>query len=421
MTNEEKAFDRRMTQVYSDALTSAVNSLSSLRDKMKNIDALQKKLPASYTEEQIKRWRQGFIREAIRQSGMIDRIAQELKKAGGKVSAEIQAEMARVYQAGREEVSGMLPESVRGSFSMYSEEQVSMIMRDSQTPFEKMAYVKLADDDLPLRRLQSEMAQATILGESQDQIIRRIRTVTGQSVRQARTVAQTERTRIQSQSRQTALSDAAKLGVNVKKRWSATGVNTRDTHLYLDGMVVNEGEPFISSSGAALMYPGDPSAPAEEVINCHCVLVPVVEGPEEVKDVTAENPEEKPSSYENPETGLKYQYTYGKISAGDEVITPDEKTAVFEKWVRGSKAETIAGHGTEREIDDIDRIVRDHKGLSDQWIKQKREGIITVTDENGNEETGIVSFHWYYEPSAGIVERKIKVDEQTMEWFYPEP
>lgn len=281
MTNEEKAFDRRMTQVYSDALTSAVNSLSSLRDKMKNIDALQKKLPASYTEEQIKRWRQGFIREAIRQSGMIDRIAQELKKAGGQVSAEIQAEMARVYQAGREEVSGMLPESVRGSFSMYSEEQVSMIMRDSQTPFEKMAYVKLADDDLPLRRLQSEMAQATILGESQDQIIRRIRTVTGQSVRQARTVAQTERTRIQSQSRQTALSDAAKLGVNVKKRWSATGVNTRDTHLYLDGMVVNEGEPFISSSGAALMYPGDPSAPAEEVINCHCVLVPVVEGPED--------------------------------------------------------------------------------------------------------------------------------------------
>ena len=38
--------------------------------------------------------------------------------------------------------------------------------------------------------------------------------------------------------------------------------------------------PFISSSGAQPMHPGDPRAPMEEVINCHCVLVPVAEGPE---------------------------------------------------------------------------------------------------------------------------------------------
>ena len=102
---------------------------------------------------------------------------------------------------------------------------------------------------------------------------------------------------------------------------------------------------------------------------------------------------------------MKYEYAYGKLNPDDEVITPEEKTAIFEGWKHGSKVETIAGLGTGREIDDIKRILHDHIGLSDQWIKQKREAAIATTDENGNEETGTVSFHWYYKPSAGIIER----------------
>ncbi len=87
------------------------------------------------------------------------------------------------------------------------------------------------------------------------------------------------------------------------------------------------------------MYPGDPSAPAEEVINCCCVLVPVVEKSQAEQEYQEEH---RPAAYENQNTGLKYHYTYSKLSAGDEVVTPDEGTAIFEEWVRGSKVETIA-------------------------------------------------------------------------------
>ena len=160
------------------------------------------------------------------------------------------------------------------------------------------------------------------------------------------------------------------------------------------------------------MYPGDPSAPAEEVINCHCVLVSVVEKSQAEQEHQEEH---RLAAYENQNTGLKYHYTYGKLSAGDEVVTPDERTAIFEKWVRGSKVETIAGYGSDREIDDIDRIVNRFGGLAKQWMKQKRKGIITTIDDSGNEEFGVVDFHWYYEPSVGIIERKIKQDERTGE------
>lgn len=50
-------------------------------------------------------------------------------------------------------------------------------------------------------------------------------------------------------------------------------INSRDTHISLNGKKAMQGEYF---PGSVLRYPGDPTAPAREVINCHCVLVPDV-------------------------------------------------------------------------------------------------------------------------------------------------
>jgi len=64
-----------------------------------------------------------------------------------------------------------------------------------------------------------------------------------------------------------------------KKEWLTAGdEQVRDTHRELDGAQVPLDDVFVSSSGARLGFPGDPSAgdPAE-VINCRCTLVPVVD------------------------------------------------------------------------------------------------------------------------------------------------
>jgi uncharacterized protein with gpF-like domain len=53
--------------------------------------------------------------------------------------------------------------------------------------------------------------------------------------------------------------------------WVSTKDNrTRETHRGMDGQSRPFGVPFDSPSGAKLLYPGDPSAPAEEVVNCRC-------------------------------------------------------------------------------------------------------------------------------------------------------
>ena len=60
-----------------------------------------------------------------------------------------------------------------------------------------------------------------------------------------------------------------------KKEWLASlDGSTRDTHANLDGEQVRVSEPFTRGS-VPMRYPGDPSAPPEEVINCRCTLMPV--------------------------------------------------------------------------------------------------------------------------------------------------
>lgn len=57
-------------------------------------------------------------------------------------------------------------------------------------------------------------------------------------------------------------------GMNIKIWVAVMDANTRDSHAYLDGMEVPINMPFENG----LQYPGDPSGPAEEIINCRCTI-----------------------------------------------------------------------------------------------------------------------------------------------------
>jgi hypothetical protein len=94
----------------------------------------------------------------------------------------------------------------------------------------------------------------------------------------AETIARTETTRVLNMARQeTTMQVVDDVGIpadEVVRTWAATNdKRTRDTHAAMDGQERGLNEPFDSPSGAQLMYPGDPDAPAEEVINCRCAVL----------------------------------------------------------------------------------------------------------------------------------------------------
>lgn len=68
---------------------------------------------------------------------------------------------------------------------------------------------------------------------------------------------------------------AKTLDVGFTKQWCISGLgNTRASHELMDGVVVDEDEPF-SLPGGMMMYPHDPSmgADAGEIINCACCCI----------------------------------------------------------------------------------------------------------------------------------------------------
>jgi hypothetical protein len=69
---------------------------------------------------------------------------------------------------------------------------------------------------------------------------------------------------------------ARETGLNLRKEWVAgMDARTRRSHARADGQIVGMDEPF-EVGGASLMYPGDPSGPADETINCRCAVAHVV-------------------------------------------------------------------------------------------------------------------------------------------------
>ncbi len=98
-------------------------------------------------------------------------------------------------------------------------------------------------------------------------IARNIGNVSGAPLSRAKTIARTEGHRIQQMSTVDAQQATKAKGADVLKQWDATlDGRTRESHRRVDGEIRELDEKF--SNG--LMFPGDPSGGAAEVVNCRC-------------------------------------------------------------------------------------------------------------------------------------------------------
>lgn len=92
----------------------------------------------------------------------------------------------------------------------------------------------------------------------------------GGSMAYAMRIARTEGHRIQIQGAMDACYKAKNIGADVVKQWDSTlDSKTRKSHQDVDGEIRELDEAF--SNG--LMFPGDPSGAAREVVNCRCALL----------------------------------------------------------------------------------------------------------------------------------------------------
>lgn len=117
------------------------------------------------------------------------------------------------------------------------------------------------------KAVTQEISRGIATGLGYGDIARNIANATSAPFSRTKAIARTEGHRVQQTSTADAQQAAKTKGADVVKQWDATlDGETRESHRMVDGEIRELDEKF--SNG--LMYPGDPSGPAAEVINCRC-------------------------------------------------------------------------------------------------------------------------------------------------------
>ena len=296
MTNDAlRRLDRRLQRNYRTALNTALERQKTAIDKLVAFD--ESKF-AGFTAEQLQAQRIVHMNRVMRETNVANNIAAELANGGKAASQMIQREMQRVHALNLDwgQYSIDSQAGIYLDWPMLDRRQMRELMKESESPFTKIAYRNMGQERPIVRRLQNEFTQAMLLGEGRKGLEKRISKVTGQSLAQARRVAQTEVVRVQSAARYESLREAQDMGLEMEKEWNAKMMaTTRDTHAELDGVVLGGNERF--SNG--LLYPGDPDGEPGEVINCHCYIINRLKNvPDSVKKYREEQAMKKETRFE---------------------------------------------------------------------------------------------------------------------------
>ena len=129
-----------------------------------------------------------------------------------------------------------------------------------------------------IEKMNAEVLQGILQGESMDKIADRLAQVIGMNLNSAISAARTMVTSAENKGRQDGFERAAESGIILEREWIATSDGrTRDWHRELDGVTAAVDEPFENAIGK-IMYPGDPSANGANVWNCRCTIAAKVVG-----------------------------------------------------------------------------------------------------------------------------------------------
>lgn len=158
------------------------------------------------------------------------------------------------------------------TWSIYNEDTIHQIMKGNvKLPEKKLDIPK--DKRWNKKKMDAELMQGILQGESIDEIAKRLQNVTTANRDSAIRNARTMTTRAENAGRQASYNRAHDEGIILNKIWMTAGDRrVRPTHARQDRMEIPYNETFPNGCE----YPG--YGPASEVWNCRCTMASVVIG-----------------------------------------------------------------------------------------------------------------------------------------------
>lgn len=282
LTDKElEEMERHLSAIYARAEKELQEKVDKYFKRFEELDAKKRKLVESgkMTEDEYKRWRQNKIMTGKHWTAMKEQAAQELLQANRTAQEYINGRLPGVYSLNYNSTG----EAIDGAVSGYSFELVdASTVKNLATSDKTLLPYKYVDGKKDVRwntaKVNSEVLQGIVQGESIPNIAKRLQNVTEMNRASAIRNARTTVTSAENKGRMDSLHRAAEKGVITHKVWlAAIDARTREAHRLLDGQEQDIDDPFESELGD-IMYPGDPDADPANVYNCRCTLTYKVVG-----------------------------------------------------------------------------------------------------------------------------------------------
>ena len=277
--------EKRLSAIYSRTSKEIQKTADEYFAKFKKQDEAKRKLleKGKITEDEYKKWRKGKVMYGKRFTAMKEQCAKQLLNVNQIALSYVNGKLPEVYAINYNALESAVDGVGGYSFVLVDADTIKNLATTdtSLLPYKKIDPAK----DIPwnMKKINAEVLQGILQGESMDKIAKRIKNVQDMNrdsaIRSARTIV----TGAENKGRQDSYARAEADGIVLQKQWLATDDGrTRHWHAELDGQTVEQDGVFSNAVGL-IKYPGDSGAHPSNVYNCRCSMRAVVKGFKKVK------------------------------------------------------------------------------------------------------------------------------------------
>ena len=269
LDNEEKVINKLKNQ-YSHALKEITGKSQSLYDEIEELTSVYDDIEDEAEKAVLKSRIQSKVYQKQYQDSLKKQVGDILDKMQDEEFKTVSSYLDKCYEEGFVgTLYDLQGQGIPLCFPLDQEAMVRAVQLDSK--ISQGLYSRLGEDVGVLKKkITAQVSRGIATGMTFKQVAQQISAYSNIGFNNAVRIARTEGHRIQCQSGMDACYKAKEKGADVVKQWDSTlDAKTRESHVQVDGEIRELDKEF--SNG--LMFPGDPSGGAAEVVNCRCALL----------------------------------------------------------------------------------------------------------------------------------------------------
>jgi SPP1 gp7 family putative phage head morphogenesis protein len=286
--------EERLTALYANAENEIRAKCTDYMAGFEKDDKAKRELveQGKISEDEYTAWRKNAMIKSTSYSKAVESMSNMLVKTDVAAMAIVNGELPAVVAESYDFVQALGYEAARGTgltagtFQIYNAETVEILIRDNPDMMPKPSVNIPEDKKWNKDRINRELTQGILQGESIPQIAERLQKVTTMDRNSAIRNARTAMTGAENMGRYQSAQDLREKGIPVEEVWSAASDSrTRESHRLLDGTTRDASGYFgVGIIATPLRFAGDPAGDPEEIYNCRCRTSIILQGIDHSKD-----------------------------------------------------------------------------------------------------------------------------------------